>query len=80
MKYLKPFLAKETLLDTTILLICIFLVDIGLLMLVKSLFFDFNISKFYNSFFHFLYMLSKKFIYIFNLQCSTFLSQISILH
>ena len=31
MKYLKPFLPKETLLDTTILLISIFFVEIGLL-------------------------------------------------
>ena len=31
MKYLKPFLIRETLLDTTSLLISIFLIEIGLL-------------------------------------------------
>ena len=31
MKYLKPFLQKETLLDITILLVSIFFIEIGLL-------------------------------------------------
>ena len=31
MKYLKPFLPKETLLDTTLLLISTFFIEIGLL-------------------------------------------------
>ena len=47
--------------------------------MVKCLFLDFNITKFYNSFFPFLYMLSKNFIFFLNL-CFAFFGQISILH
>ena len=50
-KYLNPFLPKEILLDTVILLLSIFFNWNWLFMLVKLLFFDFNIIKFYN-FFH----------------------------
>ena len=52
MKYLNPFLLKDTLLDIAILLLSTFFIKIGFFMLVKLSFFDFDITKFYN-FLHF---------------------------
>ena len=53
MKHLMPVLPKEALLDTTILLVFIFFIEIDLLYWRNFCFFDFNITKFYNCFFHF---------------------------
>ena len=63
MKYLNPFLLKETLLDIAILLISIFFYWNRLFMLVKLLFFDFSITNF-NFFFSFLYTLLKICIFL----------------
>ena len=65
MKYLNPFLPKETLLDATILLISIFSVEVDLY--VGEIFvFRFQYHQILY-FFPFLYMFSKLLIYFFNL-------------
>ena len=70
MKYLNPFLLKDTLLDIAILLLSTFFIKIGFFMLVKLSFFDFDITKFYN-FLHF-QICFQKYIYFWNLYFSTF--------
>ena len=69
MKYLNSFLSKETLLDTTDYL---FFKWNRPFMLVKLLFLDFNSTKFYNNFFHFLCTF-KMLILFFNWYFSPFL-------
>ena len=66
MKYSKPFLAKGTLLDTTILSMFTSYIKNGVL--VKFVVFNFNIAKRYNFFTHFVYSNEYfyKFFYVYN--------------
>ena len=63
-KYLLPFLLKETLLDTKDLINIYNFYRDRAFMLVNILFFAFNITKFYNYFFHFYIHLKKFYIFI----------------